>query len=117
MIEAEAIDGAFVPEAHPAVAGVELDGEAVLYHEVDNTVHVLSPTATIVWNLLDGVSPVAEIVTDLAAVFEVSEERMLEDVLQALREFGRQGLLEGVEHDPDTVTASQLQGPAGGERA
>jgi hypothetical protein len=111
------IEATFVPIRATEVAGVELDGEAVLYHEVANTVHVLSPTATVVWKLLDGSSDIAAIVADLAAAFAVSHDRMLDDVLSGIREFGRQGLLEGVDPDPDTVAASVLQAPEAGARA
>jgi hypothetical protein len=106
----------FVAGAKVAVVGVELDGEAVLYHEVANTIHVLSPTATIVWNLLDGESDVASIVADLAEVFQVPSEQMLEDVLTAVRAFGRQGLLEGVEADADVIAASELRAREPGAR-
>jgi hypothetical protein len=106
----------FVPRASGAVVGVELDGEAVLYHEVANTIHVLSPTATIVWNLLDGEHDVASVVSELAEVFEVPPERMLEDVLAAVRAFGGQGLLEGIEADAEVVAASGLEAPEPGVR-
>ena len=48
MTAAEEIDENSHPRHHPAVAAVELDGEAVLYHEDANTVHLLNPSATIV---------------------------------------------------------------------
>lgn len=102
------LDASFVPVPAASVVGVELDGEAVLLEEEVGTLHVLSPTATIVWNLLDGRSEVAAIVADLADVFEVPEGRMRDDVLLAVREFGRQGLLDGVEPDPDAVAANRL---------
>jgi hypothetical protein len=105
-----------VPRSTEAVVGVELDGEAVLYHEVANTIHVLSPTATIVWKLLDGEHDVASIVGDLAEVFEVPQERMLEDVLAAVRAFGGKGLLEGIEADAEVVAASELEAPEPGAR-
>jgi hypothetical protein len=103
-----AIDPPFVPVPAPSVVGVELDGEAVLLEEEAGTLHVLSPTATLVWNLLDGRSDVATIVSDLVAVFEVPQGQMQDDVLLAVREFGRQGLLQGVRPDPDAVAANQL---------
>ena len=104
----ESIDGTFVPIPHSSVAGVELDGEVVLYHEGANTVHVLNPTATIVWLCLDGSADLNEICEDLAAVFELDEERVRADVIAAVREFGRQGLLDAVEPDAEVVAAHTL---------
>jgi hypothetical protein len=102
-------ESVLVPSA--SVVAVELDGEAVLYDEEANTVHVLSPTATIVWNLLDSRSDVGSLSNDLAWAYGVEPERMQADVLAAVREFGRKGLLQGVEADPAVIEASVLESP------
>ena len=104
-IAPEDVDGISAPNPHPAVVAVELDGEVVIYHEEAATVHVLNPTATIVWRCLDGSSGLNEICDDLAAVFEVDVERLRRDVIAVVRAFGRQGLLEGVEPDAQVVAA------------
>jgi hypothetical protein len=112
----EDIGPTFVPRTAHQVFAVELDGEAVLYQEEANSIHVLSASATIVWKLLDGASTIADIVEDLAAVFSVPGEQMVQDVLLAVREFGTQGLLEGVDPDPDSVATNVLRSPEAGER-
>ena len=103
LLAPESIDGTFAPTHHPAVVSVELDGEAVLYHQEANTVHVLSVTATIIWRFLDGSNELDGLCGDLAAVFSIDLEQMRGDVLEAVREFGRQGLLQDVAADPDVV--------------
>ena len=108
MISPESIDGAFTPVTDPAVASVELDGEAVLYHERLNTVHVLNPTATVIWKCLDGFTNLDGLSTDLAAAFSVDVGMVHTDVLEAVRDFGRQGLLEAVEPDPEALAANVL---------
>ena len=111
MTEAGDIDGRFIPTHARAVAGVELDGERVLYHEELQTVCVLNPTATVVWNCLDGSSDLDRLCLDLAEVFLVEAEVIREDVLGIVQEFGRQGLLKGVEPDAEEVAAHTLAAP------
>lgn len=108
MIEPDRIDASFTPVSAPAVVGVELDGEAVLYHDGFNTVHLLNSTATIIWNFLDGQTELGELSSDLAAVFSADSEVVTNDVIEAVRDFGRQGLLEGVVAKPEVVSANQL---------
>lgn len=107
-MDPEDIDGRFVATHADHVAAVELDGEAVLYHEELRTVCVLNPTATVVWNCLDGSSDLDSLCVDLAAAFSVEMEAIRQDVLGIVREFGRQGLLSEVEPDPEVVAAHTL---------
>ena len=108
MASPEGIDGASIPVTDPAVASVELDGEAVLYHERLNTVHVLNPTATVIWNGLDGAADLDGLSADLAEAFSADFDLVRSDVIEAVCEFGRQGLLEGIEPDPEAVAARTL---------
>ena len=48
------IDESFVPVPRSTVATAELDGEAVIFSEETQNMHVLNPTATIVWACFDG---------------------------------------------------------------
>ena len=111
MMAADDIDGRFVPTHARAVAEVELDGEGVLYHEELQTVCVLNPTATVVWNCLDGSSDLETLCRALAEAFSVELETIRADVLAIVREFGRLGLLEEVEPDPEEVAAHALAAP------
>lgn len=111
MMEARDIRGGFVATRAPAVAGVELDGEKVLYHEELRTVCVLNPTATVVWNCLDGSSDLDTLSADLAEVFSVEVTTIRRDVFAIVQEFGRQGLLAGVEPDPEAVADHTLSSP------
>jgi hypothetical protein len=111
VIDPDAFDINFVAvPAHDAFTE-ELDGEAVVYHETSETVHLLSPTATIVWRCLDGEASLATISSELATAFGAELTRINEDVLGVVRDFGRQGLLEGVQPDADVVAAHFLGKP------
>lgn len=108
MIHPDQIDGSFAPTVDPAVASIELDGEAVLYHEASSTVHVLNSTATIIWGCIDGRTDLDTMCGELADVFYVDVEVVRTDVITAVRELGRQGLLVDVQPDPEVVAANRL---------
>ena len=101
------IETTYVPLRSPSVESVELDGQAVLYLESSNTMHVLSPTATLVWACLDGTGTVAEIAQDISAVFEADTSTVRQDVLEGVRALAADGLLAGYEHlQPERAPAS-----------
>jgi len=116
MLQADDIDMTFVGRVRPDVAAEILDGEAVLYHEGNNTVHMLSPTATILWECLDGAVDLDTLVGELSAAYQVDREQMLRDVVAAVQDFGRRGLLVGVRADADVVASSALDPASPGER-
>lgn len=103
MTTTSQIDGRFVPSPTDAVATVELDGEAVLYDEVTAAVHVLNPTATLVWSCLDGRSSLDEIAGDLATVFGADMASVSSEVLVLVRQLGAKGLLRDVDAAADAV--------------
>lgn len=85
-----------VPRKPEAVAAVELDGEAVVYHEEHDSVHTLNATATIVWQWLDGATPLGQVINELAAAFDAAPTAIERDVVELVGELARQGLLEGL---------------------
>jgi PqqD family protein of HPr-rel-A system len=111
-MEPDAIDIGYVAEPAHAAFTEEIDGEAVVYHEIAETVHLLSPTATVIWLCLDGTISLQELCSELATAFGVDRARMRDDVLTAVRDFGRQGLLEGIAPDADAVAERALGDPA-----
>jgi hypothetical protein len=107
-VDPDAIDADFVATQHAAVTGVEIDGEAVLYHADAGTVHVLNPTATLLWKCLDGELDLGGLAADVADVFEADLATVLADVLDTVRAFGRQGLLDSVTSDEEVVAERRL---------
>lgn len=96
LVAVHEIDESLVPRVRRDVAAVELDGEAVLL-DGTGTVHTLNPTATLVWQCLDGTSSLREIIDDLAWVFdEAGRASIADDVVALAQDLGRKGLLEGV---------------------
>jgi PqqD family protein of HPr-rel-A system len=105
MIDASEVDSRHVPRHAAAVVAVELDGQAVLYHEELGAVYVLNPTATVVWECLDGSATIDALCAELAEAFSVDVATVREDVLNVVRQFAEQGLLHEVAADPDVVAS------------
>ena len=90
------IDLSHFPVGREEITSVELDGEAVLYDESTQAMHVLNPTATVVWSCCDGTVSVDQLIDELAEAYGVEREVVADDVLGLVREFGHQNLLAGV---------------------
>jgi hypothetical protein len=94
---ADAIDAAFVPVLRPSVVNIPVEREALLYDEETGVLHQLDPIATIVLELLDGDTSLAEAIEELDRLFEAPRARIETDVLAMAVELGELGLLDGVE--------------------
>jgi hypothetical protein len=81
------------PADRPAARGlgeaVEVDGDVVTV--VDGRIHVLNPTAALVWRCCDGRTPVATIGRDLAAAF--GAEAAARDVAAVVEDLAAAGLV------------------------
>jgi hypothetical protein len=100
---ADEIDAAFAPARAPAVYTVEIDGEAVLLDEEVNRLHHLNHTATLLWACFDGDTPLALLATEISEELGLPYESVLSESLAAVRELGREGLLDGVPADPEAA--------------
>jgi peroxiredoxin/uncharacterized membrane protein YphA (DoxX/SURF4 family) len=107
LLDPQTLGVAFVPVGRSDVSIAERDDEMVLVDHGSGAVHVLNPTAAIVWQCLDGTGSVEEIVGDIAEVFERDKGEVQEAVLEVVRRFGRQGLLEGVGVPPEKPAPAQ----------
>lgn len=82
-----------VVERNPEVAYEVLDGEGVLFHEGTSQVFVLNPTATMIWESLDGRGTIGEIVDEFERLTGAPRATIEADVVAALREFSGAALL------------------------
>jgi hypothetical protein len=82
------------PKVRDGLSVVELDGEAVIYDEETTELHHLNPTATIVFGLCDGSATMAEMASDISAVFEVPLQEVEPEVRAVIRRFRKAQLLE-----------------------
>lgn len=88
------LDSVLVPRR--GVHRYELGESVVLLDPSTGCTVALDRTGALVYSVLDGRSPLREIVADLAHVFGAPEERVGADVLALGRALGRAGLLAGV---------------------
>ena len=90
----------FVPRRAPHTHTVEIDGEAIVLDEVQNRLHLLNSSATIVWACCDGSGTLAEIAHDLADTTGNPSEQLVSELVALARTLGAEGLLAGVAADP-----------------
>jgi hypothetical protein len=81
------------PKAREDLTVVELDGEAVIYDDDTTDLHLLNPTATIVFGLCDGTSTIESMSTDLSEAFGVPVGEIEEQTRRLIREFREAKLL------------------------
>jgi hypothetical protein len=99
----------FVPHPRREIVSVEIDGELIVYDDEREMAHLLSPTAAIVWELLDGRSRVDEIAADIAEAFDLTTDNALDDVITLVQDLASRGLLEdGSSPTASTTSTSQL---------
>jgi hypothetical protein len=101
-LPSESITGVFIPSTRPDVAHVEVDGEVVLYDDVAKVMHRLNPTASVLWNCMDGSGTLIEIAGDLADAYRADAGAVLDDVVAVTRDLGDKGLLVGIRRSPDS---------------
>jgi hypothetical protein len=82
-----------VPVIAEAVAWAEIDGETVAYDEIGKKVHLLSPTATLVWSGIDGHTSFEQIARELSASFGDDPARISSDVEALAQDLEARGLI------------------------
>lgn len=100
------------PNPRASVVSRLIGQEMVLVDSQSGKVHVLNPTAALVWQCFDGESSAEEIVADLAEGFGVQVEAVREDVLTMIASLASSGLLEGVE-EQELELATRIGLPEG----
>jgi PqqD family protein of HPr-rel-A system len=88
------------PRARDDLTVVELDGEAVIYDEINGDLHRLNPTATVVFSLLDGSATLDELARELADAYGMPVEELERPVRELAAQLGDLHLLVGTEPDP-----------------
>jgi hypothetical protein len=68
-VSPDAITASSRPRARAGCSGVELEGDVILVDDDSGAVHLLNPTARVVWSCFDGSTTIADIARDLDTVF------------------------------------------------
>ncbi len=82
--------------AHGPVQWASAGTEIVLHVPVLGATAVLDPTSALLWQCLDGVTPLAELFADLADAFEVPTEQVAADCLPAVQSWLASGAVQRV---------------------
>ena len=104
-VDPAAIDLSFVPTQRVHVATLGGGGEGIVIDEIADRALRLSPTATLVWSFIDGVSSLEDFAVDLVDVLGLDPAAVRADVVELARDLGRRGLLDGVGPAPDVVAS------------
>jgi Coenzyme PQQ synthesis protein D (PqqD) len=94
------INERLAPAHAHAVHTVEVDGEAVLLDEHSGRLHLLNPSAALVWACFDGVSSIGAIVDDISDELDAPRDVVLADTLSVSRQLADEGLLANVDPAP-----------------
>jgi PqqD family protein of HPr-rel-A system len=89
----DAAASAVTVPARKELASVEVDGELVVYDEDTGSLHLLNPTAALIWQCLDRPVPFGELVADLHAAFGGRQDQIRLDVERLLASLVDRGLL------------------------
>ena len=95
----------------PRVAARMLDGEMMIMSGRDSTLFTLNPTATILWQSADGVTPLDQIVEQrICTEYDVEPDEALEDAEALARELASHEILHISDHpiaQPIALAGSQ----------
>ena len=89
----------------PDLTAVEVDGEIVVYDDRRRRLHRLNPSATMLWNCLDGHATLAEIARDIADELNADSETVLSDIVSLAGALASEGLLVGTEDPPKAASS------------
>jgi hypothetical protein len=95
---------------NPQVVCEVLDGEGVLYHERTHEIHLLNPTATLIWDAFDGRDDVGSVIATFVELTGGPFDAIQRDVLETLDGFAR---LDLIVTDPEAPARSAEGGSDG----
>ena len=78
----------------PLAVMTEIDGVVAVYSAAHDQVMVLSPTASDIWRLLDGVRSEQQVVEAVAELYDMPSDSIASDVSAMIACFREKGLLE-----------------------
>jgi hypothetical protein len=96
-----ALDLDSLPARSPSLISAEIETATVLYDGTSDSLHLLDPVASIVWNLLDGTATLRQICADVADAFYTSEDRVRDDVLRLVSDLANHDLILQRLHESD----------------
>jgi hypothetical protein len=82
------------PQQRPNIMANDLGEQMALYSVEGKAVHVLNPTAHLIWDLCDGEHSLEDIEAAIRSSFSVPEDRDVQaDIRRTIKELSDKGLL------------------------
>jgi hypothetical protein len=95
---------------NPRVAARMLDGEMMIMPGRDSSLFTLNPTATILWQSADGLTPLERIVEQrICGEFEVEAGQALQDAEALVRELASREIMQ-ISEEPILAATASLGG-------
>jgi hypothetical protein len=83
------------PVRKPGITVKDIGGETLLYSANEEAIHILNPTAQLIWELCDGEHTVEDMEQAIRANFSVAiEHDVTGDIRRTLEVFAGKGLLK-----------------------
>lgn len=73
---------------------LEIEGEIVIYDELDDSIHQLNPTASMIWQACDGSATITELAAEFSEASGVPHTQIERDVTAAVRQLADAGLMQ-----------------------
>lgn len=83
------------PVRKPGITVKDIGGETLLHSTEEEAIHILNPTAQLIWELCDGEHTVKDMEQVVKARFSVADEHdVAGDIRRTLEAFANKGLLK-----------------------
>lgn len=100
LMSPEALDESSRPSHDPQILAESVDEATLLRDPRTGGSVMLNQSAGMLWQSLDGETSIADLVDDVVIATGLERAAIAGDILEAIREFGRAGMLQGVAARP-----------------
>ena len=83
----------FVPARVSTVDELVVEGEAILHDHTTERVHLLNPTAALLWKCFDGETTLAELAFEIADEMDIPVAGVLTDIVRVTSDLVEEGVL------------------------
>ncbi len=93
-------------ERDPEVVGKVIDGEAIIINLATGMYYSADEVGAFIWTLLESGHNLAEVATQIAARYDVAEDRARADAEPVVLRLLREGLIRAAQREPDPAAAA-----------
>jgi PqqD family protein of HPr-rel-A system len=101
------------PVVKPQIAFAQVGDEGVVYDSLSGSIHMLNPSASLLYRVCDGSATIDELASDVADAFEVPVDEVRPQVVSLVESLAMLGVVEDAEHaahhNSDLMAAPDLR--------